>query len=490
MKMITKRVLLLILSVCLLAGMFVSCSQNGNEEPTDTESNEENTLPLEEDWVYEIPEELDYGGVEINILTWSGTDEWIFDATVESSPIDYQTFLHYCNVEEELGVVFNIAKNLSGGWGQHENFIAELERSQKAGDSVYDLVCQYSLSGAIGALRGVYTNLNELDYLTWKNPYWSDDLVDANTINGKIFYVTGDMSRSVLYRMACMVFNRDQVEANGYSDSQLYGLVDEGQWTLEKVREICLDVYEDLDGDGTEDTSDRYGLVVDEKNAIDFWQYGAGLCLLVKNEDGELLFNEAVTGDRGVTLCEKLDTLFYNTKGVWCISPTNSETFSNAFVNNQAMFSVVLGRTFVVSLQPSGMNYGILPMPKYDAEQKNYHTALSMVYSMFSVPIDAKDPDMSAAVMEALGCNGYLHLTPYIFETCMKSRYSQTPDDARMLDLVRAGIIYEPGRIFTNVDVAALVRSAVYSSESLVTKYKQRENFINTQLEEINFGFS
>ena len=202
----TVRILLMLLSLTLLLSAFVSCNDNSGTKPPVEEVTREKTEETADDsgFVYVSPN-VKYNNDEFNIYTWTGTDEWVLEIDETTTPIDSEIFYHFCNVEYELGVVFNIAQSVSGGWGNHQAFVNKVATLTGADD--IDLVCQYSLASVYGVLQGCYVNLAEVDYLNWEAPYWSDDLKQANTLNDKIFYCSGEISPSVVENMFLMVFN-------------------------------------------------------------------------------------------------------------------------------------------------------------------------------------------------------------------------------------------------------------------------------------------
>ena len=484
----TIKVLLLLMSLALVLSAFVSCGEkapenNGNQN-VESQPKKEETAD-EEGFIY-APPNVNYGGDEFNIYTWSTTDEWVLSVDETSTAIDSETFYHFCNVEYELGVIFNIAQSVSGGWGYHTDFIQKVK--MLTGADGIDLVCQYSLAAVHGVIEGCYVDLTSVDYINWDAPYWSGDLKEANTLNGKIFYCSGELSRSVIYNMYVTLFNYTLV--NSYGLGNLYSLVDNNEWTVAKLRELSENVYVDLNNDETQNMGDRFGLVVN-KLSVDPLQYGCDLPLLITNEMGELEVNPLLRADYGIGVVDTLVDLLHTNPGAYVGNASiNIPDYTDAMINGNAVFSVDLASYIINTLHLSDVNYGIMPMPKYSAEQDRYYTCLSMVYSMFAIPNCAADYNMSAAVLESLAHDGYANLTPYIFEECLKSRYSKRPEDAQMFDLLRAGIVYEPGRIFENVGIFSVVRSSVAANRSFVVDYDQYESGYKKGIADVNFAFS
>ena len=157
--------------------------------------------------------------------------------------------------------------------------------------------------------------------------------------------------------------------------------------------------------------------------------------------------------------------------------------------SGKALFQPYVAENVINELVGSAVDYGILPMPKYSEDQEKYSTCIAMTYNMFSIPVVARDADMSAAVLESMAHNGYVSLNPVLFKA-LQYRYSQHPNDVKMLEILRNGIMYDPGRILDTVDIFALMRRAVRDSEQITTYFAADRNKFRSGLEEVNFMFS
>lgn len=104
--------LALLMLLCALA----SCS--GKTPQKNPETTERKTQETTEDDPYVSPG-INYGGDRFRIYTWNATDEWVLDDEASTTPIDAQTYAHYCRVEDELGIMFEIGQSVSGGYGRH-----------------------------------------------------------------------------------------------------------------------------------------------------------------------------------------------------------------------------------------------------------------------------------------------------------------------------------------------------------------------------------
>ena len=75
---------------------------------------------------------------------------------------------------------------------------------------------------------------------------------------------------------------------------------------------------------------------------------------------------------------------------------------------------------------------------------------MSFPYTLYGIPLDAKDPDMSSAVLESLAAEGYYNVSPALFEVVMKVKYAQDDQASAMYDIIKAGMCFEFGRVYTD----------------------------------------
>lgn len=480
-KIIAVFVCILMLFSSLMFSGCVKKSQNTGDESGKTSY----SSSVSDEDKYVAPD-VDYGGMDFNVMTWTLSDDWVLELTPELTAIDSQTYHHLKTVEAELGIKFNIAIEEKGGYDYMGNFANKIY--MLSGDDAIDLICQYSLAASVGTQQGLYSDLSDARYIKWEADYWSDDLIKANTVNDKMYYCTGDLSGSVLKEMFIMTFNYDM--ASNAQMGDVYQTVRDGNWTLEELKRLSSAIYSDDNKNGIADHGDTFGFVVGNYIGIDGFQAGAALNSLVVNSMGELEINKDLYTDYGVSVCEKLKDLMHKNSGAYCnTKESDRPNYDDAISTGKAVFQPMTVNGVLKGLAKTEINYGILPIPKYDSEQENYHTTLGMEYSMFSVPSVARDVDMSCAVLESLAHDGYVNLNPVIFDS-LKYRYSLRNDDKEMFEILRGGISYDAGRILNVVDIFSLVRRTVRDNAQITTYYAESSSKFEAGLNEINFAFS
>ena len=109
-------------------------------------------------------------------------------------------------------------------------------------------------------------------------------------------------------------------------------------------------------------------------------------------------------------------------------------------VFTQEMVGAYMNPKFVNIKVDMESDYGLLPYPLFNESQPSYGTRVQDAVSLWSIPIDAKNPDMSAAVMEALAAQSWRTVTPAYFDVALKHRYSRDVQTAEMADLIKDSI--------------------------------------------------
>ena len=232
-----KRIISIFLVLLLLIPAVVSCAESGNTDTTEgaggTDGNA-TTVPAEttEDPYDEngylkdrIPESINYNGETVSVLYWSNAKNVEYTAEDDGDSINSSIYYRNLKVEERLGITFEWIGE-KGDYGQRSDF-NNIIASDLSGDCLYDIVSAYSTTIAMAATYGYALDLMEYSsVLALDMPWWGADLTDMATINGKLYFATGDISTNYLLRMYGTFFNKSIIEDNKLEDP--YALVDSG----------------------------------------------------------------------------------------------------------------------------------------------------------------------------------------------------------------------------------------------------------------------
>jgi len=443
----------------LTYGTMVSTSCGGGATSVDTTSavtntsvDSETTDPYEKD---DLPE-LNFGGKEINVLYRDDVLSSFYVAEQTGDIVDDAVYRSNRTVEERLNVKVKPTTMAGSANADRTTFMAAITNSVLAGDEAYDLcgVLTYNIPTLMQ--QGVLSDLLQLPYLNFDKPWWTAALTELATVDGKLYFASGDVSLELTQRIFCMLFNKNLAESLNSGD--IYVLVNDGKWTLDKMKEIGAAAYADLNGDSTVDPSDRYGVVVNDYNHISGFVGSLDIETTKLDTDGR----QHVSGDSEHTInaIQKLVEVFNNNSGIFYMSASdadsatvasNHEVYRTMFKDNRLLFVTTEFHQISSIYRDMEAEYGVIPYPKYDETQDAYYTLARNVYSSFVVPKTCTKTEEVGALLEAMAAQNYRDVSPVYFETALKVKYSRDDTTSQMYDIIKQGLKFNFGFTYTGV---------------------------------------
>ncbi|MCQ2428360.1 MAG: hypothetical protein MJ137_08205 [Clostridia bacterium] len=430
MKKILVYLLLLatLLTVCSCAGP----ADIGNENTTSTSVSSAVDSETEEN----IPQNLidcignqNFGGDTVNILIRKSCAKEMFSEGVMGEMVSDAVYNRNLAVEERLGIKLNVIP-VPGEWAERDSFIATVENSAGAGDYAYDIIMTHNTYIASLGMKGLSYNLYDLPTVDLSKKWWNKAFTDDMAINGKSYYAIGDLAYSIYAYIFVTYFNKSVTADKNTPD--LYDLVDKGEWTFEKMKEIALTAGSDTDGNGIWDNKDEYGLSFGNF-ACRYSVVGFDVPLAELNGDGK--YEIIKNNEKYLNLYSELYDLLYNNNQVWYESGLAPNALQ-MFADGRVMLHVAtLGNA--EALKDMSNEYGIIPFPKYNSDQPDYITPMCGGFLATTVAADIRNPQTVGAALEALCMYGYKMITPAYYETTIKYRYLSDSRAMGLLDGIR-----------------------------------------------------
>ena len=205
-----------------------------------------------------------------------------------------------------------------------------------------------------------------------------------------------------------------------------------------------------VDADGVKNETDTFGYIADF-TATDAFYQGSGLKQLTTGADGSVMISSDMSSQKAGGIMEDLltflDTPAAAVRGSFSFIPAGGKTVDALWAGNQALF---YHNAISEALNARAFDVGVLPNPKYDEEQENYLTTPGFWYHMWGVArgTTSEFEDL-CAIMEALASEGYRKTVPLYFDTMLAER-QETANDYDMLQIIRAGVVIDGGRVMDN----------------------------------------
>lgn len=419
------------LLISLLAA--VSC---GGETPDITVTDADTTSVSEEttESIYTDLGEHDFEGRKFTIVY--STDQlgafWPYDAETENGDlVNDAVYKRNRTVEEKYNVDIDYYST-GGTWDEVGNAFLQ---SVMAGDNEFDLALTHMFGGVnpLVSSKALY-NFNDLPVVNFDKPWWAQHLRDTLEVDGVLLLHASDL----VYKFNdCIYFNRKILEDNKL-DTDLYGLVKDGRWTWDKLISMAKAVSNDLNGDGKYDESDMYGLALVPNEAEDSnWVYANGLT--IASVEGDKISMANVMSEKMKSVVDFMDAFINNGNCVY-ISSAKSLTDAKIFLDGQSLFMENL-TLILPEMRDSEVNFGIVPLPKYDEAQADYYSMATT--QMMALPSTLDDPEFIGVMLEALSMESYRTLNPAVYEISMSGKYLRDEESYEMYQIIQNSGVYD-----------------------------------------------
>ena len=491
---------LVILLVCLtFCPGFASCGGQNDPAGTDIPETSEDIASTVEDRP-DLPsaEEMSDISGEFNILV-SGNYAWNdFQAESDNgTPTESAIYRRNAYMKETYNVdIVNhdvIKFNSANGSGVGYNTIYT---DYMSGTYNYDAAIVGTYDVSTLAYNGYLYDLGNIPYLNLQKDYWDQKANQDLTINGKLYYTTGDITVIDNMLTHVLLFNKEMIKAYELDDP--YTLVRSGNWTWETFSAWVRSVGEDANQDGVRDSNDIYGLLTWNDGCLAVLaSAGEKICSINAQNQIELTFYN----ERVVNLYDMFTALVYDNSHVFnyqydYINGTNSKnstwnpTRQKMFDSDQALFHFNL-LTAVAKHRDSETDFGILPYPKYDVQQADYGHMVSAFHCGFvCVPEMSKNFERTGIILEELSYQGKKLLTPAYYDQTLVGQYTRDEESVDMLDIIFSTRVFDVG-IYYNIgtykeQLAGLFRNR----QSISSIYETYRNSAETKIKEINTFFT
>ena len=457
MNTLSKKISLCTLALFMILSM-VSCLGKDTESASDTT----NEATQREDSSFEldnIPDEIDYDGAVVKVLYDAArTDE--FDPSSSGSAVDASIVSRNFMVEERLGVYLQFVPTLGG---YNNGGLSPLKQTldndiMSAGE--YDICADYAMTIGSCVVSGNCVDLMQHSILDFDAPWWSSGLKNA-TIGNRLYFGTGDISTSYISTMFCMFYNSQLVTDLNLEDPNTMVKLDNWKW--EYFIEYCTDIYVDLDNVDGKTAGDRYAISAAPLYGEAIF-YSGGSQYLELNSDGALTLAESLSNNRATDFYDQMESFLNGSEDVYVDNDT--ENLHQVFENGRSVFTIAQ-LNYAAELSSTEIEYGILPLPKYDDNQ-DYRSVCWVGRTLYFISKGSDAAEMAATTMECMASEGYRRVTPILYEEVYKLRYSKDAISGQMLDIIRNSIVFDLAQVFTysfeNQLPTRMSRSLVFGS--------------------------
>ncbi len=464
------------LTVLMLASSLAACAGETDtaKTPADTQADTAvvtDAVTEEDTRIYPELPEANFNGHLFNVLHWDRSD-WptracvdIYAETETGDTINDAVYRRNLAVMEKYNFEIALQKEQPG------DLTKLVKQNIQTGSDAYDLVIQRCIEGATIIQENYYLPLNEIPNIDLDQPWYDQNARQTLEIKGKLYIAASDLTIEDKNATAAIAFNKQMALDNNLED--MYQLVNEGKWTIEKMESMYKDVARDLDGNSKMNEDDLYGFLGGKDVGMSLF-LGSGAHFMGIDSDGYVI--PTMLNDRNVQVAQYVyeictnEDVFYHHHNMG----TDDTQYEQLFTNGHGLY-FWMRLDNVLSMRASEVAFGILPIPKYDGAQETYLCNVSpWTTGLLAVPTTAKDPERTGIIIEALSAESKYVLQPAYYEIALKEKQARDEESKEMLDIIfnnRVFDIAEFYRIGTLSDVILEMGSA--KSFDLASRYEK-----------------
>jgi len=459
-----SKLLSLLLAAVICAFSFVSCDETKETETTETTATE--TVSAETDAAETEAEaetvellddnlgEWDFDGHTFRVLSGvHGTypvDTFSVDET-SAEVLDVALYIRNLKLEERFNIAFE-SEVLPDIFNVNDRVREIVHADVKD----YDMLMQIDRYAIASAINGYLLNYYELPKIDLSREYWYQNLIEDLSVHGNLYFAAGYDNLVYTESVTHLLFNQNIVEQYGLENP--FDLIADGKWTRDTFFEMCEAVTNDLDGNGSWEDTDAYGVVsINNMFWTNFW-IADGIKLVDKNpETGDLYFS-ALNNEALYTICQDLAAKTQASDAIYVNKPITSFAFEGSNYNAaMAMFmggnTLFCGASLITTLDGRAMesDFGIIPYPRTEevAAGTPYYSRTFGGFP-YVVPSNKNDSEKerTSVIMEALACESYNTVKPALFEKVFSHKVSRNVESNAMLEMIIENRITDLGETY------------------------------------------
>ena len=314
------------------------------------------------------------------------------------------------------------------------------------GDTTVDAAYVIGSSAPTLLGEGILNDIASTPNIEIYEPWWNQRIREASQFGGSstLYFAQSDISVTAFELTWSVAVNLDRIATLEMENP--YELVKSGEWTIDKMLEMAREgMMPNSDGSYTytEDSSCILGFVT-YNNFATAGINGANCFMTQKDVVGNPAFTGQ--GEKFVDVVEKWARAFH-TEGVATEAQQDGFHYESVFASERALFAGVEVKAFA-SYRGTYMNYGILPVPKYTADQESYYSNVNYLAPVLVIPETNSAAEKTGRILDTMAYMSYKELLPVYYNNNLCYKALGNAEAVEMLDIIRDTRCFETGLLF------------------------------------------
>lgn len=355
----------------------------------------------------------------------------------------------------------------------------------------YDIYYPCLLDAGTMAAEGLLVDLSNAEGIRIRNSWWDQTIIRDTAIGGSTYYLTGDIGLRAKNSAGCVFFNKAIFDNNGLTYP--YDLVRNMQWTIDEALAMIkqADMSEDTDNDGSITYRDTFGWAGQNGDMQKLF-YGSGERIAAVDERG--VPSISVYNERSAGAVDKILELMQNGQEYVCgddyfnESTTPMDMLLASFMADQCLFYSG-GVEDALKLGDMESDFGILPVPMYDALQDQYYTLIgAWSANAYCIPYGLSEEQTYRAevILDALGAYSVDTVAKTYYDVVLQYQKLRTDHDMEMLEIIFDSTGTDLGAVYQIGGLSSMLTALIEQpSGTFASSYDALESAAKTALNDL-----
>ena len=285
-----------------------------------------------------------------------------------------------------------------------------------------------------------YYNIHSLG-IDLQREWWDQNYIDNFTYDGKLYSIIGDFARLAMGCTWVLIFNKTVYENRGIDDD-IYQLVRDRKWTIDKMMEMSSKAVYDTDGStdykvGSSADSDIIGFT---SSAFSYRGFYLGCGERFVSKDSSDKFKVALTDGKGADVIDKI-IKFYNTDGYQNSSYSVTDAAMRA---DKILFEGELLEKLRLFEDAETLELGVLPFPLYDENQERYYVNSDNHLPVYGIPTSFADTEVINDFWTLYAAHSRYTVRKAYIDSC-KYVWTSDEENGDMMEIILDSRVFDPG---------------------------------------------
>ncbi len=416
-----------LLCTAIAASLLLTACGSDSQDAETTTDLDNATTPIEETTILtdDVPE-LDFDGAQFRTIEQESTYYGFYTEEANGDVLNDVIFERNNSIEERFNMEFVETVRITYG-----EISTMVKKSVMSGSDEFDLVFGQTFQSAADSQEGIYYDWNEVPHVDFTKPWYTKSIQDAS-VGDRLYLIESDLSIGYLQQTWMMLYNKTKAAELG-NIPDLYQMVEDGTWTIDELDRLSRDVYIDVNGDTTRDDGDFYGFAGTRDGCM-FVAFVYGCDGRFMSLDDDLNIVQHINSEKTISILEKLSKLFVSNTGT--LQKENAFTRQDIFPKGIVLFEPMQMHDLLkpeFDMRNMADEFGVLPIPKYDAEQEEYYTVVDGGADIMVIPTTVSNIEFVGAIVEAMSAASYNDVIPVYMGQAIEQKGARDEESIKIL---------------------------------------------------------